>query len=269
MKKSLTQALGFCAALLVLVSSCKKDEVRTVIQPGAAPTLTASANNAVLLQPNSTQNATTYTWTPVSFGYQAAVTYTLQFDKKGGDFSAPVSFDAGSSLTKTLTVGDLNSVYQSKNLVNASAAPTPTPVDVRVVASVGPTAPRVTSAVTTVTATPYSFCAQPDPKKAWTLIGDALSGWGTDVTMTYDCASKTYSYKGTIKAMAGTDPAGFKFRYGNDWTANLGGANPAGGALTQGGPNLKVAADGTYTVVLTPGALDATGKATGGTFTIK
>ncbi|MEJ7665733.1 MAG: SusE domain-containing protein [Hymenobacter sp.] len=56
----------------------------------------------------------------VSFGYQAAVTYTLQFDKEGGDFSAPVSFDAGTALTKTLSVADLNSVYQSKGLISAT-----------------------------------------------------------------------------------------------------------------------------------------------------
>ena len=265
MKKSLTQALGYCAALLLLVSACKKDEVRTVIQPGAAPTLTISANNMVLLQPNSAGNSVTYTWTPVSFGYQAAVTYTLQFDKKGGDFSAPVSFDAGSGLTKTLTVGDLNSVYQSKDLVSASVAPTPTAVDVRVVASVGSTAPTVASAASTITATPYAFCAQPDAKKAWSIIGTVGPGvdWSTDYTMTYDCAAKTFTYTGALKA------GEFKFRYGQDWTANLGGASSTGGALTQGGPNLKVSTAGTYTVVLTPDALTAKGEASGGTFVIK
>ncbi len=263
MKKSLTQALGFCATLLLLVSACKKDEVRTVIQPGAAPTLTSLANNVVLLQANSAKDAVTYTWTPVSFGYQAAVTYTLQFDKKGGDFSAPVSFDAGSALTKTLSVADLNSVYQSKDLIDASAAPAATPVDVRVVATVGATAPVVASAATGVVATPYSFCAQPEAKKAWSIIGPAGKGWGDDIIMTYDCAAKTYSYTGPLNADE------FKFRYGQDWTANLGGASSTGGALAQGGPNLKVSTAGTYTVVLTPGALTAKGEASGGTFVIK
>ena len=267
MKKSPTQALGFCAALLLLVSSCKKDEVQTVIQPGAAPTLTSSTNSLVLLQTNSSSKAATYTWTPVSFGYQAVVSYTLQFDKKGGDFSAPVSFDAGASTTKTLTVADLNSVYQATGLVSATASPVAIPVDARVVASVGATAPQVASAATTFMGTPYSYCEQ--PAKAWSIIGDALSGWSTDIVMTYDCVSKTYLYKGPIKAMAGTNAAGYKFRFNNDWTANLGGTAATGGTLTQGGPNLSVVTDGIYTIVLTPGAIDATGKATDGTFTIK
>ncbi len=261
MKKSLTQALGFCAALLLLVSSCKKDEVRTVIQPGAAPTLTASTNSLVLQQANSTKSAATYTWTPVSFGYQAVVSYTLQFDKKGGDFSAPISFDAGTSTTKTLTVADLNSVYQAKGLIDASATPVATPVDVRVVASVGASAPQVASAASTFTGTPYSYCEQ--PAKAWSIIGPAGKGWSTDVVMTYDCVAKTFSYTGPLNADE------FKFRYGADWTANLGGTSSTGGALTQNGDNLKIATAGTYTIVLSATVDATTGKSTGGTYTIK
>lgn len=260
MKKSLTQALGFCTALLLLVSACKKDEVRTVIQPGAAPTLTSSANNVVLLQPNSASNALTYTWTPATFGYPAAVTYTLQFDKKGGDFSAPVAISAGSNVTtKNLTVNDLNSVYQSKGLVSASAAPAATPLDVRVVASVGNTAPVITSAVMSTTATPYAFCAQPDAKQAWTIIGSVGPGadWSSDYTMVYDCAAKTYTYTGALKA------GEYKFRYGQDWTTNLGGSSSTGGALTQGGDNLKIATAGTYTITLITPTIDATGKGSG------
>lgn len=230
MKKSLTQALGFRAALLLLVSSCKKDEVRTVIQPGAAPTLTSSTNSLVLLQANSAKSAATYTWTPVSFGYQAVISYTLQFDKKGGDFSAPVSFDAGASTTKTLTVADLNSIYQANGLVSATAPPVAIPVDARVVASVGATAPQVASAATTFMGTPYSYCEQPATSQAWTLIGPAGKGWSTDIVLTYDCVSKTYSYTGPLNADA------FKFRYGGQWKDNLdlGGTwSNTGGALSQ------------------------------------
>lgn len=263
MKKSLTQALGFCAALLLLVSSCKKDEVKTVIQPGAAPILTASTSSLVLLQANSAKNATTYTWTPVTFGYQAVVSYALQFDKKGGDFSAPVSFDAGANTTKTLTVADLNSVYQSKGLVDASA----TPVDVRVVASVGATAPQVVSATSTFTGTPYSYCEQPAASQAWTLIGPAGKNWDTDITLTYDCVAKTYSYTGPLNADA------FKFRYGGQWKDNLdlGGAwSNTGGTLSQGAGDIKVPVAKTYTITLNPGTVNTTAKTiTGASYTVK
>jgi len=262
-------ALGALAFSMISLAACEKDEVKTVIQPSAAPTLTSSANNITLSQSNSGNNAATYTWTPVTFGYQAVVTYSLQFDKKGGDFSSPVSFDAGNATTKTLTVNDLNSVYQSKGLVSTTAAPTATALDARVVASIGANAPTVTSAVLGVTATPYSFCAQ--PTKAWSIIGDAANGWnaGNDIVMTYDCVNKTYSYTGPLKATVSGNAAGYKFRYNNDWTANLGGSATTGGTVTQGGPNLSVPADKTYTIVLTPGAIKADGSAADGTFTIK
>lgn len=252
----------FSAGALLLASlslvSCKKDEVQTVIHPGSAPTLTGSANNLVLLKPSSGDKAVVYTWTPVNYGYQAVVTYTLQFDKQGGDFSNPVSFTAGSATTKTLSVGDLNSIYLADNLVGDAA--TPVPLAVRVVASVGATAPKLISSVSTITATPYSACDQPDAKSAWTIIGPAGKDWTTDVTMQYDCVSKTYTYTGPLNA------DDFKFRYGADWAANLGGT-PA--ALTQDGANLHIATAGTYTLVLTPGPLDAKGKATNGSYTIK
>jgi hypothetical protein len=262
-------AVGALALGMLSLAACEKDEVKTVIQPGAAPALTSSANNLTLSQSNSDKNAATYTWTPASFGYQAAVTYSLQFDKKGGDFSSPVSFDAGSATTKTLTVNDLNSVYQAKGLVSPTSTPTPTAVDARVVASVGASAPTVTSTVLGVMATPYSFCAQ--PTKAWSIIGDAANGWntGNDIVMTYDCVNKTYSYTGPLKATVSGNPAGYKFRYNGAWDANLGGASSTGGALTQGGSNLSVPADKTYTIVLTPGNIAADGTATGGSFTIK
>lgn len=261
--------LGALACGMISLAACEKDEVRAVAQPGAAPTLTASANNLVLQQPNSDNNAVVYTWTPVSFGYQAVVTYSLQFDKKGGDFSSPISFDAGNATTKTLTVSDLNSVYQAKGLVSTTAAPTATAVDARVVASIGVGAPTVASAVTSVTATPYSFCAQ--PAKAWSIIGDAANGWnaGNDIIMTYDCITKTYSYTGPLKAKNGADNAGYKFRYNTDWTANLGGTSTTGGPLTQNGGNLSVATDKTYTITLTPGDIKADGTVTGGSYTIK
>lgn len=265
-------ALGALAFSMISLAACEKDEVRTVIQPGAAPTVTSSAtSNVVLLQTNSTGNAVTYTWTPVTFGYSTPVSYTLQFDKKGGDFSSPVSFDAGTATTKTLTVADLNSVYQAKGLVSTTAAPVATAVDMRVVASVSAAAPTVTSAVTSVSATPYSFCAQPTAAQAWAVIGDAANGWDKDATMTYDCVNKTYTYTGMLKAKQanGTDNAGYKFRYGQAWTANLGGTSITGGSLTQGGDNLRVDADKVYTIVLTPGTIKADGSVSGGSYTIK
>ncbi|AMR25675.1 hypothetical protein A0257_00295 [Hymenobacter psoromatis] len=267
-------AAGALALASISFSSCKKDEVRTILTPSNSPTLTASATTVTLTQANAANTAITFTWTPVkslsisdNTATLPAITYYLQFAKKGSNFTTPVSIVAGSASTTgasttTVTVSDLNTA-----LINLGLTPgTATDVEVRLNASYASNSTSFSNVVP-LAATTYVYCAQ--PAKSWSLIGDAISGWSTDVVMTYDCASKTYSYKGPIKALAGTSPAGYKFRFNSDWTANLGGAVPTGGALTQDGGNLSVAADGTYTILLTPGSFDATGKSTGGTFTIK
>ena len=245
------------------LASCEKDEVKTVASPGAAPTLSGSANNLTLLKTSGTDDAVTYTWTPVSYGYQGVVSYTLQFDKQGGDFSNPVSFTTGSATTKTLSVAELNSIYLADNLVSDPAAPVA--LAVRVISSLGPKSTQAASAVSSITATPYSACDQPDAKSAWAIIGPAGTSWDADLAMKYDCVSKAYTYTGPMNA------DDFKFRYGGAWDANLGGDSSTGGALKQNGANLHIAKAGTYTIVLTPAPLAADKKSVtdGSTFTIK
>ncbi len=255
------------ALSLLAVTACEKDETRVVAQADAAPKLTTSGNNLTLLQDKAADKAVTYTWTPTTFGFNSVVTYTLQFDKKGGDFSAPSSFSVGSALSRTLTVSELNSIYVGKGLVNTTT--TPAQLDARVVASIGPKSADVISTVSTITATPYNFCDQPAPSKAWALIGPAGKDWGTDIAMTYDCATKTYTYTGPLNADK------FKFRYGGSapadgikpWDINLGGTASTGGELTQGGPDLAITKAGTYTITLSP-TIGADNKAAG-SFTIK
>ena len=264
MNNYLTQALGACAALVVLATACKKDETQAVISPSNQPTLTASASTVVLLQANADQPALTFTWTPVKSSnlsgtdkaVSPAMTYQLQFAKPGTNFAKPVSIDAGAGPTTVVKVAALNNALLTLGLMPGVA----TPVEMRLNANYAANFPWASPGVA-LTATTY--CDQPEPSKAWSVIGAAAKGWGTDAVMTYDCATNAFTYTGPFNADE------FKFRYGGDWRANLGGASSTGGALTQGGPNLKIATAGTYTVVLTPGTIDADGKATGGTFTIK
>jgi len=69
----------------------------------------------------------------------------------------------------------------------------------------------------------------------WSLIGSfAASGWSTDVDMTYNSGSN--SWTGTITTAAGDQ---FKFRANHDWTVNLGDAGgTAVGSLSYGGNNI-------------------------------
>jgi hypothetical protein len=81
--------------------------------------------------------------------------------------------------------------------------------------------------------------------ETFTIIGGATgdSSWGTDLAMTYDATNHTYTYTGPLVA------GEFKFRANKGWSLNLGGTF---GSLKQDGSNLKIDADGNYTIVLTP-----------------
>jgi uncharacterized protein len=78
----------------------------------------------------------------------------------------------------------------------------------------------------------------------WGIIGSATpNNWDADQPMTYDEASKTW--KITLNLKAGE----FKFRANSAWDINLG--DTKGDAVLKGdGDNLKLAADGNYTLSL-------------------
>jgi len=240
-------AAGACAAAVLGLVACKKDEVQATLTPATTPTLTASTSTVVLSQANASNTAVTFNWTPISsftwtnadHPYNPTVTYTLQLAKQGTNFAAPVNVSAGSGPNTSLSVVNLNSALLSLGLTPGTAAA----VDVRLQSVYANNSPYYTATVP-LTATTYQFCAQ--PAKAWGVVGPAGPGWpggNIDFVMQYDCNTKTYTYTGPLKADQ------FKFRFGYHWTTNLGGNGPTV-PLSPGGSNLAVAASGNYTVTL-------------------
>lgn len=79
----------------------------------------------------------------------------------------------------------------------------------------------------------------------WGIIGAATpAGWGSSTALTYNATNKTW--EGTIAMTAGE----YKFRANDAWAINLGGDSDADDSMNYDGPNLSVAADGMYNVVL-------------------
>ena len=73
--------------------------------------------------------------------------------------------------------------------------------------------------------------------------GDVFGGWGTDVDMTYDATTQTWS--ATIENVAADNE--YKVRFNDDWAINLGGDVTN---LTPNGSNLKTVKSGTVTFEL-------------------
>ena len=246
--KNLFLKLALVAVTVGAVESCKKDETQVVLNNSANPQLSTTATTATITKTTGSSPAVAYSWTPAEFGYQAAVTYTLQFAVQGTNFASPTEFNLGSSLSKSFTVKELNDLY---NAINCSLPATTAPVtlEARVKASVGDVVVPSMSGLKSITASPY-----PDfvtPTKKWGLVGPAGDGWpgatATDRFLTYDCKVRAYVLKTTLNA------GPFKFRRDTDWGTNLGGPTgdlSKGIVLTPGGPDLVIATPGIYTIKL-------------------
>jgi hypothetical protein len=96
----------------IVISSCKKDEVKTVLNVGATPTLQSNNTTLVLQQANANNDAVKFTYTPATFGFDAAVTYVLQIAKGGTSFASASTTEVGlsnvSPMEKSFKVVDFN-----------------------------------------------------------------------------------------------------------------------------------------------------------------
>lgn len=153
MKTILSKVLLLSMAVTLLFS-CKKDETQAVATAGKAAALNASQNTLVLTKANATTTAVTFTVTPPDFGYQAAVTNTIQIAKKGTNFvgAKEVTLDAKAT-TKAYTTIDFNALMLSMGLPTGVVSD----VDVRVVSKISETMAPVFSNMVSLKVTPYAL----------------------------------------------------------------------------------------------------------------
>ncbi|MCB2407809.1 SusE domain-containing protein [Hymenobacter lucidus] len=230
------------------MSSCEKDEVKVTAEPGSAPVLTASATAVDLKKEDADKVAVTYSWTPITLtfseaGFPATMTYTLQFAKKGTNFATTKDVDASGVVRKAFTVSEVNALFKDLGFPIGQ----PAQLDVRLKSSYSANVAPYTTALTSLSGTPYE--SRELPALVWGLIGPAGKGWDTDVVMDYDYDKKVWTLTTDLKADL------FKFRANKAWTVNLGDEGPNGspakdGPLKASGGDIKLAEAGNYTITL-------------------
>lgn len=107
MNRHLNKIIFLSLALMIGMGACKKAGPFVTATSGVHPGLTASATMLNYTQADSASNAVTFTYTPTSFGYQAAVNYNLQVSYNDSNFSK-ISTYALSGGTKSFTVAKFN-----------------------------------------------------------------------------------------------------------------------------------------------------------------
>lgn len=114
--KKIYLSLILVAGILSSLVSCSDDLLDPVVATGDAIALSAPTGGTYTLSA-STASATAFTvkWTSSTFGYSAAVRYTLQVIKSTGNFNAPGTFplgdygvDSSINLEKAITNRQLN-----------------------------------------------------------------------------------------------------------------------------------------------------------------
>lgn len=177
--KNITKTI--IALFAIVAFSCTQDDVenRPVITPdGDAPVLTAPTAGAVYVftPENATATAERFTWDSANFGGDVEVTYAVQMDKKGGDFSAPQTLGSVVSANQVAVTVEVMNAAAIALEGDAAVSGVPADFDIRVVATTG-VSTSIVSTITGINITPY-IDAIPYPFTDWYLVGDATAaGW--------------------------------------------------------------------------------------------
>lgn len=163
----------FLAAMLpFLFLSCKKELEQKPVTDNQL-LFKASSTDIALNQKQKDKEAINFTWTTGSNqGTNAAITYTLDIDKKGNNFAAPVTIDWGKGVYKqSFTVDQLNEIATRRLGLKPDTAQE---IEARVTAKVASAAvaPQVSNIVT-IKIKPYTPVST-----TLYIIGDAVAtGW--------------------------------------------------------------------------------------------
>jgi hypothetical protein len=232
------------AMLFMTVVSCvpTEDSDLTVMVPSETPELLTPVDGSAFVLDKSKPNnqATTVVWDYAKYdGTQTVINYEVQMAKAGTDFKVINVISKTSERFVALTVAQLNQAALDTGLTpNAESE-----AEIRIKSVVGVSGIPQYSNVIKIKVTSYP--AWDD----WGMIGSATAaitggdGWGADLDLTYDLATKKYSFNGDL--LAGE----IKFRLDNGWTTNYG-DNGNDLTLDAGGSNIPIPAAGSYTIVI-------------------
>lgn len=238
MKNTFKFILGL-ALVAGMFASCKDEAVGPTLKVEAPPVIISPAANDffVLAETNANQIFTVFEWTAANYGFSAAITYSLELDKTGNNFAAPVTVATTNGLKlDNITVGQINAILLAKEISTGVAAS----IDIRIAANVNPDVPTVYSEVRTINITPYEAIVD-YPRLQ---VPGSYQGWDPANTSTVIFSlNSDNKYEGYIFF---PDPAAeFKYTQGLSWDVNWG-DDSADGTLDPAGANIVLTDAGMY-----------------------
>ncbi|SEN21662.1 SusE outer membrane protein [bacterium A37T11] len=196
-------SLVLSAAMMLGIGSCKKDLEKVVVTEGTAPTISCSTTQLDLGKLDPVTDAITFSWKAASYGFQAAVEYTLQLDKGGNNFAAPKSISLNPTANdSTFKVTDFNNILVLLGL-NPAVEST---VEARIVSSLAGGQQTLYSDALSINVTPYSVViAYP-----FLLVPGGYQNWDAGEAPKVVSVKDDGQYEGYVYFPEGTDLT-FKF----------------------------------------------------------
>lgn len=224
----------FCLSSLLFIS-CEKDEVKTIAGDGQSGTLTSSATAVALSKETLSDKAIEFTHTASNFGYNAGITYSLQFGQKGTDFSPVREVVLANGVTSISYTGlELNNLLSAMNLPFESNSD----VEVRLKSSISANVAVYSNVVTINT--------RPIPLTSWIYVPGDYQGWDPATADSLVSATGNGIYVGVINFPAGS--FGFKITTAKNWNVNFG--DGGSGTISATGGNFQAPAAGTMMLTM-------------------
>lgn len=226
--KTLTY-LWLLIGIVFTLQSCDKDETKTVLldeQSRTSAVLAVSSSTIVLSKEVAEQTMLQIRLSPASFGYQAAISNTLQFAVKGSNFAEvkEVIIPNGQD-SLDFTGYNLNTQVLALNVPTGE----PTAIEVRIKSS-------ISGSIAPVYSTPVSLEITPYAAVSYLYVPGAYQDWVIEVAESLISPTSNSIYTGIIYFPEADSE--FKITPLRDWTQSYGDAGD-NKIILNGGGNIK------------------------------
>lgn len=230
---------------ILIISSCdtKHNGPFLSATPGS-PSITSPKDGAsYVLQKDKAQDTLfTMKWDPASYGYKAAVDYSIELSKQGDNFSNPVKVGDANLPTFSISVGDMNTLLMGLGYTPGQAAT----VQMRVNASITDSVGGQMSNPISMTFTPYSDYSYIYVPGDYQAASGYTNDWSpADAPPLAMVGNKTY--EGYVYMINSAGSCLFKFTNDQTWDLNWG-AGSTPGSLAENASNLVSPDTGYYKI---------------------
>lgn len=246
MKTILNKWMIFSSLILLILSSCKKDETQSIANLKTASSLKASTNSLVLSKAEENNTVITFDFTDADFGYKAAISNVIQMAMEGTNFATPKEVILPAKTLKQSYKGiDFNAILLGMGLptgVNSK-------IEVRLKSQISSATTPAYSNVLALTVNPY-------PLISYLYVPGAYQGWDPSSAQSLISATGNRVYEGVINYPS-ADKLGFKITQDRTWSLPQYGS-AGSGKIALGGGDISAPGVGYYKLTADINALTLT-----------